>query len=478
MGKAKSSLIVGWRLVGKHVAVVGGDLEAQRRVETAISAGACVTVFATEITPAIEIQVKENQIGYYNQISPDDLSGIDMVLATIGDCEASRELASQCRSKGIPVHVADVRALCDFWFPSVYQDGPLQIAVSTNGYGPALGGRLRDYLGARVPANFRSALMAFNDLRGELRKVDGSGDRTRRMKWMTNFARSTSLSSIAGLDEEKKSELIASYVAGEGNLLSGVDERVDHGLASLILVGAGPGDPKLLTVAAVEALHHADLVVADRLVPAQILQLVECELRIAPKFPGKAELAQSKIYEWTETALAEGKSVVRLKVGDPFVFGRGGEEMEHFSRLGYSPSVIPGVSSALAAPALSGISLTQRGVADQVVICTGVGKGGSKASLPDYRAESTLVLLMAVKSLSSICSRLMEEHGYPAGTPVSVVESASRLGQREVSGSVGLFSKNENCQDLVAPAVVVIGSCAATSSAKFANELLQDVATG
>ena len=178
-------------------------------------------------------------------------------------------------------------------------------------------------------------------------------------------------------------------------------------LGNITLVGAGPGDPDLLTLAAHKAIMSADVVVADRLVSQEILQLVQHgQLKVARKLPGCALEAQREIYRWCAEAVLAGKNVVRLKIGDPYVFGRGGEEVLEFRRLGVEARVIPGISSALAGPLAAGIPVTHRGIANRVVFCTGMSKEETVPDVPHYHAEQTCVFLMAVGILPQLVHAL------------------------------------------------------------------------
>lgn len=230
-------------------------------------------------------------------------------------------------------------------------------------------------------------------------------------------------------------------------------------LGSVSLVGAGPGDPELLTVKAARVLGNPDaLVVADRLVSGAVLELVKGELRVARKLPGCAEQAQQEIYRWVSEAVLRGRSVVRLKIGDPFVFGRGSEEVLWFrDHLGVECDVVPGVSAAFASPLLGGIPVTHRGVANQVVMSTGYGKEESKPDIQAYHPETTAVFLMAVGRLPELCHRLQTEASYPSTCPSAIVEQASLSRQRVVVGTVATIASLAAELDIKPPATIVFG---------------------
>jgi uroporphyrin-III C-methyltransferase len=232
------------------------------------------------------------------------------------------------------------------------------------------------------------------------------------------------------------------------------NERKTSG--SIALVGAGPGDPDLLTVQAIKMIKQASLVISDRLVSKEILDLVECELRIARKRPGCAEEAQDEIYEWTKEAILEGKNVVRLKIGDPFLFGRGGEEVLEFRKLGVEPVVVPGVSSSYAAPLVGNIPLTHRGVSNSVLITTGYGRDSTVVEVPEYRADRTVVLLMAVGRIAEIASN-MTAAGYPSDTPVAIIEKATTPEQRTLTGTLETIAYVAKRDEAKAPSTIIVG---------------------
>lgn len=230
------------------------------------------------------------------------------------------------------------------------------------------------------------------------------------------------------------------------------------------LVGAGPGDPELLTFASYRALVEADLVVADRLIPPAILALVEGELRIAPKQPGCADEAQEEIERWVIEAARSGLDVVRLKAGDPAIFGRTGEELALFARAGLKVRVIPGISSVTAASASALIPLTLRGVADRFTVITGHGAAGRSTELPRFDPDLTLVLLMAVSRAGEI-ARGLAARGWPRTTPVAIIERASQPDERVTRTRLGSLGTTVAREAIRSPAVILAGAVAGFSVA-------------
>ena len=233
--------------------------------------------------------------------------------------------------------------------------------------------------------------------------------------------------------------------------------KLDALLGTVALVGAGPGDPELLTIQASKLIQNAQLVISDRLVSSEILQLVNCELRIARKAPGCANEAQNEIYDWVREGVLSGKNVVRLKIGDPFLFGRGGEEVIEFRKLGIEPVIAAGISSSYCAPLSSNIPLTHRGVANQVLITTGYGRDGMEVEIPSFSSDCTVVLLMAVGRLDDITKSMIHEKGYPVHTPIAIIENATTPKQRTIRGRLDDIARIAIEQNAKAPATIIIG---------------------
>ncbi|CAI5746561.1 unnamed protein product [Peronospora destructor] len=226
----------------------------------------------------------------------------------------------------------------------------------------------------------------------------------------------------------------------------------------MLLVGAGPGDPELLTLRAYRALQQADLVLADRLVPSDVLEIAKCEVRVARKRCGQADFAQAELDAWGLEALAKGKRVVRLKNGDPFLYGRGGEEVVIYSKAGFDVEVIPGISSALSAPASAGIPTTMRDVADQVLVCTGHGKKDRFPDLPEYCDHRTTIFLMAIGRIEGLCEALQDERGYPSDMPAAVIHAATMSNASTVRSTLGTIAEEVRRRGMDSPGTLVLGN--------------------
>ena len=241
-----------------------------------------------------------------------------------------------------------------------------------------------------------------------------------------------------------------------------------RGDVRLHLVGAGPGDPELLTLAAVRALGNADLIVADFLVPDTIIsRFVKRGTKVLVannKIKGRAHEAQEELQQWTLEGLQQGLDVVRLKGGDPFLYGRGGEEVQYFATRGYKSEVIPGVSSSMVAPLSMGIPVTTRGYADQFVVATLHGKRDSSPGVPSpYRPNRTVVFLMSVARIERLVMELTEA-GYPLDLGVSVAERATMPGQRHMHSTIGRLVEDVKAFGLQSPSVIAVGGTAGNTA--------------
>lgn len=275
------------------------------------------------------------------------------------------------------------------------------------------------------------------------------------MSWLTGLSRQWSWAALARLDDATIQSLVDAFRDGQPPPDDpGRAPRNTVGRVSL--VGAGPGDPSLLTQAALRALSEADLVLADRIVAPEILDLVQGELRIARKLKGRSGAAQDELMAWTLEGVRQGRHVVRLKCGDPFVFGRGGEEIEALAQHGITPEVIPGVTAAFSAPLAAGIPTTMRGYADRVLVMTGQGQGGRHVTAPAFDADTTVLILMGVGRMGRLFED-MRQRGFPPDWPAAVVERATHPDQRVVRGTLATLPHLAAQAGVQSPATVVVG---------------------
>lgn len=448
------SLMVGLRLEGRRALVVGGGRIASQRAKALVDAGASVRVVAPRISAELEARHRRGEVVVERRaFAAGDIAGATVIAVAVDDPKVSEHVARLGRAAGILVNVADAPALCDFYLPAIVRDGPVQIAVSTDGSGPGLAARLRDHVARTLPANVAAATAGFARLRRAVRHLaPGPAGRRERMAWLADAAH-LGWEVLAGLDEDAIRTL-------EERFRSGLPATTRRGRVRL--VGAGPGDPELLTRAALRALRKAELVLADRLVPCAIRDLVRGELVVADKRPGHADAAQADLNRRVLAALRRGRDVVRLKAGDPGLFGRANEELALFEANGYPVEVVPAVSAALAAPASLGVSLTERGVSDRVLMCTGHGRAGSAPRPPLFDPDTTYIFFMAVGRLRALCARLIAA-GFPRRLPAACVSRASQPDERSVVSTLAELPAAVAAAGLEAPALIILGGVVAAA---------------
>ncbi|GLB43712.1 putative precorrin methyltransferase family protein [Lyophyllum shimeji] len=426
-----------------------------------------------------------------------------------------------CRRRGLPINTTDMPDLCDFTFTSSHRfeaaDGsktPLQIGVTTNGQGCRLAGRIKRDIVSRLSKDVGAAVKNVGRMRALAKakapkrkeeipeeedddELEENGrvltpnrpvpsrsnseteaeSSRRRIKWVAQVSEYWPISKLAQMSESEMEEVLAGgsspspspRIPHSDNTLPSIHSLTLTRSGRILLVGSGPGHPSLLTLATHTALTKmADLVLSDKLVPDAVLALIpkSVEVRIAKKFPGNAEGAQTEMMEAAVEAARRGLTVVRLKQGDPVVYGRAGEEVLYFRSQGFEPLVIPGVSSALAAPTFAGIPVTQRGVAESFMVCTGVGRRGKDVQLPGYERARTLIVLMGVARLPQVVQALTEEvqggrregAAYPLHTPIAIIERASMPDQRVVASTLkDVVRALENAGEQRPPGMIVIG---------------------
>jgi uroporphyrin-III C-methyltransferase len=336
---------------------------------------------------------------------------------------------------------------------------------------------------------------SFNQL---IKPEDIEAARDRRMRWLSQICEYWPLKRLASITDEDVATILTSYSSTcssqTTSSLEPTPASLDARLAAnrkgtIILAGSGPGSPELLTIATLTAIRTADVILADKLVPAPILDLIprRTPVHIARKFPGNAEAAQDELLSMGLDALHSAKTVLRLKQGDPYLFGRGGEEFTWFRERGYKAIVLPGITSALSAPLFAQVPVTMRDVADQVLVCTGTGRKGAVPEFPDFKATRTVVFLMALHRLdalvrgltsdsssepeTSLWNTTVEEkaigRSWPVSTPCTIIERASCRDQRVIRSTLEHICGAVEELGSRPPGLLVVGrACAALVNSK------------
>ena len=428
---------------------------------------------------------------------------VDAVFVTTGGKTAvAAHISSLCRRLRIPVNVADAPNLCTFTLLSTHSSGPLQIGVTTSGKGCKLASRIRRELASALPAELGPAVERLGTIRRRIWEEDHAIEqsldveneeedagqnaafnklitpsdheaaRNRRMRWLSQICEYWPLRRLAAITDEDVETILHAYsqeskgaettsptvdpppVLSPGT----IDSRSRRG--RIILAGSGPGHPDLLTNLTLKAIRSADFILADKLVPAGVLDLIprRIPIQIARKFPGNAEAAQQELLSQGLAALKRGMIVLRLKQGDPYLYGRGAEEFDFFRKEGFEVTVLPGITSALSAPLFAKIPVTHRAVSDQVLVCTGTGRKGAAPDPPVYLSNQTVVFLMSLHRLGALVDSLVAEgKSWPRNTPCAVIERASCPDQRVIRSTLEYVCAAIEEEGSRPPGLLVVG---------------------
>jgi len=444
-------------LRGRWAVVVGGGAVAEQKVVGLVEAGACVTVVSPEVTWKLEDLAATRAIAIRRRpYRRGDLEGAFLAIAATDDRTANAAVWAEAEERGVPLNAVDDLRHCSFIAPSVHREGDIAVAVSTAGKSPALAVRLRERIGALIGPEHARLLDLLGELRAEIAaRVPDARARTRL--WY-RIVDSDAIESVRRGDVEGVRRRIFELVESAG--ADGEAEAAAPPRGIVYLVGAGPGDLRLITLRGLEALRAADAVVYDRLVDPRLVDRAPAwaERIFVGKHPHGHAIEQERTNDLLIELARAGRVVVRLKGGDPFVFGRGAEECEALRSAGVRFEVIPGVTSAIAAPGAAGIPVTHRRYASAFAVATGHECNGDSDLDWDALARiPTLVFLMGLRSLPSITARLLA-HGLPPETPAALIASATLVDQRTVVGTLGTIEALAREAELSPPATLVVGA--------------------
>jgi uroporphyrin-III C-methyltransferase/precorrin-2 dehydrogenase/sirohydrochlorin ferrochelatase len=454
-------------LKDRTVLVVGGTPQAAQRIELLLSAGARVAVIARTLEPAIAEHVMEGRVAWSSaSFKADDLIGVTLAFVASGDRDLDALVAEAARVARVPVNVVDQPERCDFIMPAIVDRGAVTIGISTGGSSPVLARSLRARIEAALPARLDELARFAGSFRSAVQNVIGSTQGRRRF-WECVIDGPIGEQVLAGREGDARKQMLAT--------LNG-EQPKSEGAGAVYIVGAGPGDPDLLTLRALRLMQQADVVLYDELVGREILDYVRRDAERI--YVGKSKANHSKSQEAINALLVEhgkaGKRVLRLKGGDPFVFGRGGEELEAVRRNGIEAIVVPGITAALGCAAAAGIPLTHRDHASSVTFVTGHARNGEPVA--DWqalaRADHTIVVYMGLSSAGLVASRLANA-GMDTATPVAVIERGTRPDQRVSVGTLADLPRLAGGH--AGPALIVIGKVAALANAGSPIELQEAV---
>lgn len=426
--------------------LVGGGDVAERKARLLLDAGARLTVNARNVVPQFAAWAESGRVtlvkGDFNESL---LDSCWLVIAATDDEQVNERVSQAAEARRIFCNVVDAPKQASFIMPSIIDRSPLMVAVSSGGTSPVLARLLREKLEAILPQHLGQVAHYAGQLRARVKKQFATMSERRRF-WEKLFVNDRLAQSLANQDQQAISETTE-------QLLS---EDLDH-RGEVVLVGAGPGDAGLLTLKGLQQIQQADIVVYDRLVSDDIMNLVrrDADRVFVGKRAGYHCVPQEEINQILLREAQKGKRVVRLKGGDPFIFGRGGEELETLCNAGIPFSVVPGITAASGCSAYAGIPLTHRDYAQSVRLVTGHLKTGSELDWHNLAAEKqTLVFYMGLNQAATIQQKLLE-HGMEADMPVALVENGTAIKQRVVDGT--LAELGELAQQVVSPSLIIVG---------------------
>jgi uroporphyrin-III C-methyltransferase/precorrin-2 dehydrogenase/sirohydrochlorin ferrochelatase len=440
-------------LRNRPVVVIGGGPVAERKIDLLLQSGARILIVAPALTEVLKIRVTAGEITHERRdFKPADLDGARLAIAATDVPHVNRAVAAAADARNIPVNVVDDAGLSSAILPAIVDRSPLVIAIGTDGSAPVLARHVRALIETAVDESLGRLAGLLARWRARIKQRVPAVDARRRL-----YERIIEgpLADRVRQAREAQAEVLLEQLLTKG----------DADRAGLVqIVGAGPGDPGLLTLNALRALQGAEVVLYDRLVSSEVLRLARREALMIDvgKSAGGHSVNQSRIHELMREHASRGQRVVRLKGGDPFVFGRGGEEIEFLRAHGIAYEVLPGITAAIACAAYAGIPLTHRDHAASLRVVTAHCHSAIDAvdwrTLADQR--ETLAIYMAVNSVDRVQRELLR-HGREADTPIAFVENGSRPDQRVIIGVLGKAAALGAAHQIKSPALLIVGSVAA-----------------
>ncbi|MFZ1867603.1 MAG: siroheme synthase CysG, partial [Steroidobacteraceae bacterium] len=445
------------QLRSARAVIVGGGRIAARKADLLLKAGAHLTVVAPRLHEDLRSRALAGELTHLAEsFAPAHLDGAAIAVAATGLKAVNTAVSAAARERGVPVNVVDDASLSTFIFPAIIDRSPIVVAVGSAGQAPVLARWVRERIEAILPAALGALALFMGERRGDIQRFLGPA--ARRGFWERIVRGKAAAHLLAGdrvgAERAFDAELLVSQLTTSA-------ATGGSALGEVYLIGAGPGDPDLLTLRALQLLQQVDVVLYDRLVPAAILERARREARriCVGKSHGEGadHTPQEDIHELMIRFARQGLKVARLKGGDPFIFGRGGEEVETLARHGISYLVVPGITAALGAAAAAGIPLTQRQLAQSVTFVT--GHNAESESLDWHtlaQARQTVVFYMGVGRLEPIVARLRAA-GAADTLPAALIERATLPGQRVLRGTLAGIAELGSRAGIVAPALLIVG---------------------
>ncbi|MDA1090140.1 MAG: siroheme synthase CysG [Proteobacteria bacterium] len=439
---------------GRSVLVVGGGELAARKVEMILKAEGRVRVVAESLCRALgDLADREVVEHHARAFDAADLDGCLLVFVATDDEDLNKRVSALATEADIPVNVVDRLELCTFIMPAIVDRSPVLVAVSTGGEAPILSRVLKAQLETSIPTGLGRLADFAGACRDKVKAAIPEGPL--RLRFWENFMHGPIAEYVLAGQPEAANNLL------DDTLNKAISDQGVKPHGEVYLVGSGPGDPDLLTFRALRLMQQADVVLHDRLVPDEILDLVrrDAERVFVGKRRGDHAMPQEEIGRLMIRLAKDGKRVLRLKSGDPFVFGRGGEEIEALSSEGIHFQIVPGVTAANGCAAYAGIPLTHRDHAQSCIFVTGHAKDDNfdldwEALI---RPSQTLVVYMGLDSLPMLSEKLIG-HGADPNTPAAVVDNGTRKNQQVVIAPLGELADAVAKANLPGPAIVIVGS--------------------
>jgi uroporphyrin-III C-methyltransferase/precorrin-2 dehydrogenase/sirohydrochlorin ferrochelatase len=435
---------------GKQGLIVGGGRVATHKIEKLIPFNPRLKVVAPEVSETIKQLAKDNdniEI-YIRNIEDLDIESADFVIAASKDSDINAHVSQLCNVRKIPVNVVDDKEKCSFIFPSLIKRGNLTVGVSTAGTSPEIAATIKNEMAKFIPSEIDTILDYLSSIRS-LAKEHIADDKIR-----ASFLKETARECMAKNGIFSKDETLSR--------IRKYSEHKDTHKGRVSLVGAGCGGYDLVTLKGIQAIRNSEVLVYDDLIDTRLLEFTieSCEKIYVGKRSGKHSMKQDKISRILVEKANEGKYVVRLKGGDPFVFGRATEEIEAFKANGIEYEYIPGITSAIAAPGLAGIPVTSRNLSRSFHVITG-HTAGTNDTVPENmetisKLNGTLVFLMGIENIGKIASSLIE-NGKSKDTPTAVVHVDCDNSTKIIRSTLSDIADKVASSDMTTPAVIVVG---------------------
>ncbi len=439
------------KLTDRPCLVIGAGSIAARKIDLLARAGATITVIAKEISPAVTAIQKSHNLSIQQKLfEASDVKGFHLVVSATNNPITNQLVAKSATDLNILVNVVDSPALCSFIFPAIIDRSPIIAAVSSGGAAPVLARLLRAKIESLIPPAFGQLAFLAQNFRSQVKdKIKQPS--LRRIFWENVLQGKIAELVFSGNKQEAENQLRALVSSSENKPKTG----------EVYLVGAGPGNPDLLTFRALRLMQQADVVVYDRLVSAEILDLTrrDSEKIYVGKQRANHSLPQESINDLLLNLAKKGKRVVRLKGGDPFIFGRGGEEIEALLEENIDFQVVPGITAASGCSTYAGIPLTHRDHAQSCTFVTGHLKDGStNLNWPQLAAPNqTIVFYMGLSGLKIICQSLIN-HGCSTEHPIAIVQQGTTANQRVITGTLESLPQTVIDEKIKAPTLIIVGT--------------------